>query len=142
MDEETLNLLKEIQALRSSSDPIKEILSPLPQAIQEMRQEMGEIRSDIKEIQEDIHGGKDEPSLRYRIGQLEGRVGRYERVRMDGEDLKRQVDLIQMWKDEKDEAQKALKKTTVDTIVKTAIPWIIAAISGGLAAYFGLFAGG
>lgn len=141
MERETVELLKEIKALRSASDPIKEALLTLPVSIDGIKIRLESLESFAEEINKDVNGYKDNPSLSYRIKKLEEGVSLYAAAEKTTMKLKSEVQEIAEWKEEKEEAQKELKKMTTETLVKTVIPWVLFLIASSFAAYWGYLAG-
>ncbi len=135
MDTETLKLLNELQALRNSADPIRELIQPLPAAIQDMRHEIERVQEEQRELKNDVHGTKDEPSIRYQLARVQEKIVVYDAMHAAYEKTQRQVTELGNWKKEKEAAADAIKKTTIETIIKTAIPWFLFAVAAGYASY-------
>ena len=82
--------------------------------LQEHKEAMHAFQKQFKEVQEELSGDRNTPALHYRVTQLE------------------------KWRCDKEENAKQMKKTTLETVIKTIVPWVLTTILFGLLMWFGL----
>jgi len=136
-----IELLNEIKQLRESADPIKQLLNQLPHTLSTLNDHVLKIEEDIRELKMDVHGSKEQPSINYRLSKLQDNASTIPSIKVLVDDVNRRIIALENYQSERLKAAAAIKKTTVDTIIKTAVPWIIALLGGGYALYVGAFGG-
>lgn len=101
----------------------------------------------IESMDKEMRGDKDTPSVHFRLSHLEKQSEGWQQIKLkmdalselqketkDWHDIKIQVKELVEWKRE----NQALKKTTVETIIKSVIPWIVNIIIAAAALYLTL----